>query len=119
MEDLTIELVKFALNRYSSEQLMASRNIALAGIETKKSLDFQSVLNNLQGMSDTQQVAALKQYNLEHRSLVDEVTVDSGQRVVLEQEHALSTKASLEYQALVEALSRKMSIKGLVTGAQN
>ena len=119
MEDLTIELVKFALNRYSSEQLMASRNIALAGIESKKTLDFESVLNNLQSLSNNQQVDTLKQLNLQHQSLVQQVTVDTGESIVLEQEHALSTKASLEYQALVEALSRKMSIKGLVTGAQN
>ncbi len=119
MEDVTLQLVKFALDRYAYTQEVASKNIALSGIESRKTVDFDTILSDLKAMPESQQLAMLEQISSQERSLMQSLTTDTGETVAIEHEHAISTKASLEYQAMIEALKRKMSIKSLIFGGNS
>ena len=101
MDPLTVGLAKFALNMHSIEQMVASKNIANAGIKTAQKVDFSQHLSALNRLSGDQKVAYLNE-----------------KAVSIEAEHAVSTKAMLEYEALIETLNRKMSMTALVIRGQ-
>lgn len=118
MDPLTVGLAKFALNMHSIEQMVASKNIANAGIKTAQKVDFSQHLSALNRLSGDQKVAYLNVLNDQGMRLANDVTTDTEKAVSIEAEHAVSTKAMLEYEALIETLNRKMSMTALVIRGQ-
>ncbi|GLR70010.1 hypothetical protein [Agaribacter marinus] len=117
MEPVTFELVKFALDMQSAQQKMAAKNIANADFQTQMKLDFKQPLARLDAMNNEQRLDYLKVFN-SNAGNIESLEYDTGNAVDLATENSDSTKAMLEFQALVEALNRRLSIKSLVLGAQ-
>jgi flagellar basal body rod protein FlgB len=118
MDSLTIGLAKFALNMHSIEQMVASKNIANAGIKTAQKVDFSRHLSALSRLSDSQKADYLSVLNDQGMNLANEVTIETNKAVSIEAQHAESTKAMLEYEALIETLNRKVSMTALVIGGR-
>ncbi|MFC3121536.1 hypothetical protein [Agaribacter flavus] len=117
MEPVTIEIVKFALDMQSAQQQIAARNIANADFQTQMKLDYKQPLSRLAAMNDEQRLDYLKVFNSNTKN-IESLEYDTGRTIDLASENAESTRAMLEFQALVEALNRRLSIKSLVLGAQ-
>lgn len=118
MDNLTLNLVKFGLDMHSVRQTVAASNIAGAELGNTLKVDFSEYLQRLDSMEEKDQLALLQAINSNGDNLKALISEEQGLDVNVEQQHAASTKAMLEYQALVEALNRRLSIKSLVLGAQ-
>lgn len=118
MDELTINLARFALNVQTLRQQVASKNIANVASGERVTTDFSQYLNQIEALSRQDKIAYLQALNNSGVAGLESAVQQVGGSTGLEQEHSNSTKAMLEYQALIEALSRKMSIMGTVFGGR-
>lgn len=103
---------------HSVKQSVASKNIANVDFQTKLVADFSEHLNRLETLTDVKKLEYLEVLNSRDLDVQNGVVTDTKSVINLEQEHADSTKAMLEYQALVETVNRKVSMMALVLGEQ-
>ena len=118
MDNLTLNLVKLGLDMHTIRQSVAASNIAGADNGSKLTVDFSEHLQRLERLDSEDQLAYLQALNSNSDNLKSMISESSEASISIEKQHADSTKAMLEYQALIEALNRRLSIKSLVTGAQ-
>jgi flagellar basal body rod protein FlgB len=118
MDNLSINLINFALNMHTVKQAVASQNIANADFKTKLVTDFSEHLQRIEKLPNEQKLEYLKVLNSQDLSIQQGVVTDSKENISIEAEHAESTKAMLEFQAMVEVVNRKMSMMSLVLGGQ-
>lgn len=116
MDELTLNLTNFALNMHTMKQMVASKNMANVGNFDKLEVDFSHHLNALENMTETQQLQYLNNLNAKGLELQQELQVNTGKAINLQDENAASTKALMEYQALVEVLNRKIGMTQMVLG---
>ncbi|UAA37595.1 hypothetical protein KIH87_12835 [Paraneptunicella aestuarii] len=116
MDEVTLNLANFALNMHSMRQIVAARNMANVGNHEKLQVDFSEILNRIEQMPEAKQSAYLSELNALGTGLVDQLQTNTGDAVDLQEANSESTKAMLEYQALVEVINRKMGLMGTVLG---
>jgi flagellar basal body rod protein FlgB len=116
MNELSLNLAIFGLNMHQLEQSVASYNITNKGIAQKITVDFEKYINDVKSLSNSEQLVTLKNINNSNLSLDSEFIDKSSEMVSLDIEHGNSTKAMLEYQALVETVNRKMGLMKVVFG---
>ncbi len=116
MDEVTLNLANFALNMHSMKQIVAARNMANVGNHDKLNVDFSDILGRLEHMPEAKQVAYLQELNAIGTDLVDQLQTTTNEAVDLQESNSDSTKAMLEYQALVEVINRKMGLMGTVLG---
>ena len=116
MDDFTLNLIKFGLDIQSTKQSVAAQNIARADKNERMTVDFSAYLEQLDFLSKDKKHAFLQVFNSNAENLTAAIETQTDTAVNIEAEHADSTKAMLEYQALVEALNRRLSIRSLVIG---
>jgi len=114
MDDFTLNLVKFGLDIQSTKQAVAAQNIARSDRNERMIVDFSAYFEQLDSLTQDKKHVFLQVFNSNPENLTSAVETQTDTAVNIETEHADSTKAMLEYQALVEALNRRLSIRSLV-----
>jgi flagellar basal-body rod protein FlgB len=118
MDNITLNLVNFALSMHTVKQSVASKNIANVDFQNKLSVDFSEHLKRIESMSADNKLDYLQILNGQNLELQSDVVSQTNVAINIETEHAQSTKAMIEYQALVEAVNRKIGMMALVSGGQ-
>jgi flagellar basal-body rod protein FlgB len=118
MEGITLNLVNFALDMHMTKQSVASQNIANVDLKNRVDVDFSDYLNGIEALDGDRKLEYLLRLNSQKQSQLEGVLRHTNEAIDIDQEHAESTKAMLEYQALVEALNRKMGLMALVLGGR-
>ena len=120
-DQASIELIRLALNVSASQQRLALENLASASIENAKykEIDFASVLSQLRSSDSATRLKTAAMISNNWQQIEQDVTVTSFKEVKLDEEVALSLKASGNYQKMVELMNRKMGLMKLaVTGGK-
>ncbi|WP_199611752.1 hypothetical protein [Flocculibacter collagenilyticus] len=116
MNEVTLDLVKLSLNMQTIKQSVAAKNIANIDSNSRITVNFEDLITQLESMSESQKSQYVKVLNENTENLNKYIQTDNTELTSIESEHADSTKAMLEYQAMIEALNRKISMKALVMG---
>lgn len=116
MNEVTMELSRFALNMHSIKQAVASKNLASTETGKKLTVNFSTQLAQLDRLPEKEKLILLKDLNGQGMALANTLVKEQTGNVELDVEHGKSTEAQLEYQALVETLNRKIRLMGVVMG---
>ncbi|MGC0118626.1 MULTISPECIES: hypothetical protein [Pseudoalteromonas] len=112
---LSIEALRLSLNMAATQQRLSLENVANHSTSTQGSqrADFASLLQGLEGISSDQKQQVMSQLSSNWHTVEGHYIHQSDKKASLDEEVALSMKASGQYQKLVEVLNRKIGLMNL------
>ncbi|CAM4163254.1 hypothetical protein [Pseudoalteromonas byunsanensis] len=112
---LSIEALRLSLNIAATEQRLSLENLAshsVSGASAQRA-DFSSLLADIQSLPSDQKAEVMSQLSSQWQDVEASYVNESHKKVSLDEEVALSMKASGKYQKLAEVLNRKLGLMNL------